>query len=113
MRDLHTAKRWLASTFLYVRLSQNPNHYKLDGDTLSWNLDDRIKQICDRDIRLLEETNLVCGDEQLKCTEYGDAMARYYIRYETMKSLLSLPPRAKMSEIVGNFLHFPPRLTNF
>ncbi|KAI9847145.1 MAG: Sec63, partial [Pleopsidium flavum] len=37
--DLRSAKKWLAGTFLYVRLKQNPDHYKLDGDTSSHNLE--------------------------------------------------------------------------
>ena len=36
----------------------------------------------------------------IKCTEFGDAMARYYVRFESMKGLLSLEPRSKMSDIV-------------
>lgn len=83
-----------------MRLAQNPNHYKLDGNTVGRNLDDRIEQICARDIGLLQKTNLVSSSEKLKATEFGEAMARYYVKFETMKVLLSLEPRAKMSEIV-------------
>ncbi|KAI4136004.1 MAG: hypothetical protein LQ347_000181 [Umbilicaria vellea] len=101
VNDLHTAKRWLAGTFLYVRLAQNPSHYKLDGNTVGRNLDDRIEQICVRDIALLQETNLVTFSAKLSGTEFGEAMARYYVRFETMKILLSLGPRAKMSEILS------------
>lgn len=39
--------------------------------------------------------------DKIKCTEFGDAMARYYVKFETMKGLLSLEPRAKMSDIVS------------
>ncbi|KAL8971707.1 MAG: hypothetical protein Q9197_003139 [Variospora fuerteventurae] len=86
IHDLHTAKRWLAGTFLYVRLGHNPAHYKLDGDATNLNLDDRIERICHRDVDLLVEAQLVVGvGEKLKCTEFGDAMARYYVKFETMK----------------------------
>lgn len=81
-------------------MAQNPSHYKLDGDIVGRNLDDRIEQICVRDIGLLQETNLVTSSAKLSGTEFGEAMARYYVRFETMKVLLSLKPRAKMSEIV-------------
>ena len=40
-------------------------------------------------------------DAKIKCTEFGDAMARYYIRFGTMKVLLSLESKSKMSEIVS------------
>ncbi|KAL8917100.1 MAG: hypothetical protein Q9208_008139 [Pyrenodesmia sp. 3 TL-2023] len=100
--DVHTAKRWLAGTFLYVRLGHNPAHYKLDGDAANLNLDDRIERICQRDIDLLLEAQLgTRAGDRIKCTEFGDAMARYYVKFETMKGLLSLEPRSKMSDILS------------
>ncbi len=100
--DVYTAKRWLAGTFLYVRLGQNPDHYKLDGDAIDQNLDDRIERICRRDIALLEDLNLVaCSNGRLKSTELGDAMTRYYVQFKTMQILLQLGPRSKLSDIVG------------
>ncbi|KAI4195106.1 MAG: hypothetical protein LQ346_003530 [Caloplaca aetnensis] len=102
IHNLHTAKRWLAGTFLYVRLGHNPAHYKLDGDATKLNLDDRIERICQRDIDLLLEAQLVTwAGDRIKCTEFGDAMARYYVKFETMKGLLSLEPRSKMSDILS------------
>lgn len=106
--DLHSAKRWLAGTFLAVRLGHNPDHYKLDGDSRNLSLDERIERICQRDLRLLEDNDLLCtkGTEaKLKCTEFGDAMARYCIKFETMRILLSLGPKPKISEIVCLLFH--------
>lgn len=99
--DMRSAKRWLAGTFLCVRLGKNPDFYKLDGDAPDHNLDRRIEVICKRDVGLLEETRLVTCAEKLNCTEFGDAMSRYYVKFETMQGLLSLSPRSKMSDIVS------------
>ena len=99
--DVYSAKKWLAGTFLFVRLRQNPNHYKLQGDPQTRDENERLEQICERDIKLLQEIDLVTADERMKCTEFGDAMARYYVRYETMKIFLSLPRKPKISEIVS------------
>ena len=99
--DMRSAKRWLAGTFLYVRLNRNPSFYKLDGDAPEHDLDYRIERICRRDIGLLQETDLITSSEKLCCTDFGDAMARYYVRFETMKGILSLEPRSKMSDIVS------------
>ena len=104
VHDLQSAKQWLKGTFLYTRLSQNPDHYRLDGDASGLNLEDRIERICERDISLLQDTNLVSLHGRLKSTEFGDAMARCYIKFETMKHILSLEPGAKLSEIVRKFL---------
>ena len=100
--DLYTAKKWLAGTFLYVRLGLNPEHYKLDGDAEVPNLDDRIERICRRDLELLEKTQLMASGDRLRATEFGEAMARYYVKFKTMQVFMRLQPRSKMSEIVSS-----------
>jgi ATP-dependent DNA helicase HFM1/MER3 len=101
--DIPTAKKWLGGTFLFVRLRRNPNHYKLKGKESArcWDENELLEQICDKDLKLLQDVNLVSSEGKLKCTEFGDAMARYSIKFETMKVVLSLPPKAKSSEIVS------------
>ena len=100
--DVQTAKKWLEGTFLYVRLSQNPGHYKLDGVAVDSNLDNRIERICARDVLLLEDSNLIkYTGSKFTATELGDAMARYYVEFETMQFLLGLEQRAKISDIVS------------
>lgn len=99
--DLASAKRWLASTFFFVRLSRNPNHYRLKEDVSSRNDDELLEQICLKDVALLQGADLVTKEAELSCTEFGDAMAKYYVRFETMKIFLSLAPKAKLSEIVS------------
>ncbi|KAI9811215.1 MAG: Sec63 [Pycnora praestabilis] len=101
VNDLYSAKRWLAGTFLSVRLQQNPDHYKLEGDTRGGDLDERIEQICNRDIELLQSCNLITTEGRFSSTGFGDAMSRYYIKYETMKIFLALKPKARMSEILS------------
>ncbi|KAL8888722.1 MAG: hypothetical protein Q9215_003906 [Flavoplaca cf. flavocitrina] len=102
IHSLYTAKRWLSGTFLYVRLKQNPAHYRLDGEATQSDLEDRIERVCQRDIDLLLDTQLVTDEgDRIKCTEFGDAMARYYVKFETMKGLLNLEPRSKMSDILS------------
>ena len=100
--DIYTAKKWLAGTFLYVRLRLNPEHYKLDGDAEVPNLDHRIERICRRDLELLEKTQLTLSGDRLKATEFGEAMARYYVKFKTMQVFMRLQPRSRMSEIVSS-----------
>lgn len=110
--DIPSAKRWLAGTFLFIRLGQNPNHYKIDGDALDQSLDDRIERICLRDVGLLLNTNLVTSDGKLKSTEFGDAMTRYYVKFLTMQALLRLEPRSKTAQIVSRFTANMDELTS-
>lgn len=99
--DLGSARRWLASTFLFVRLSRNMSYYRLKEDVTSRDDEELLGKICSRDVALLHEADLVSIEPKLRCTEFGDAMARYYIKFDTMKVLLMLAPKAKISEIVS------------
>lgn len=83
--DVDSAVRWLAGTFLFVRLRRNPKHYQLKEGARKNDEDEMLRQICEKDIKLLQETGLVAS-ERLKSTPFGDAMARYYVRFDTMKT---------------------------
>jgi len=85
---------------MFVRLKANPQHYRLEGDTGGDSLGDRLERICVQAIELLINHDLVIDGSRLKATEYAHAMARYYVSFESMKVLMSLPPGAKTSEIV-------------
>ena len=94
---------WLSSTFLHVRLSQNPAHYKLDGNNVNFDLDRRVELICTRDMSLLQGAELIVTSSTIRPTDFGNAMARYCINFNTMKAIRKLPHGAKISEIVCVF----------
>lgn len=98
--DVQSATKWLAGTFLFVRLRRNPTYYRLKEGASQEDEDEMLRQICEKNIKLLQECGLV-GTEKLCSTEYGDAMARWYIRFETMKKLLSLKAQADKTQIVS------------
>ena len=106
--NLETATKWLAGTFLFVRLRRNPTYYKLKEGASEEDEDELLREICEKDIQLLRSCGLV-ENERFHSTEFGDAMARYYIRFETMKILLSLKTNATISQIVS-FLQSNVRL---
>ncbi|KAK4519788.1 Serine/threonine-protein kinase [Mucor velutinosus] len=84
-----TALKWLQSTFLYVRLLKNPEHYKLNQDSISSNT--ILQEICVKDLELLQYHNLIQKsptDATLKATPFGVAMDVYYIRFPTMVGLM-------------------------
>ncbi|PKX95012.1 putative DEAD/DEAH box DNA helicase (Mer3) [Aspergillus novofumigatus IBT 16806] len=98
--DVDSAVRWLAGTFLFVRLRRNPKHYHLKEGATKDDEDEMLRQICEKDIKLLQETGLIASD-RLKSTPFGDAMARYYVRFDTMKTLLALKPHATISQVLA------------
>ena len=104
--DVDSAVRWLAGTFLFVRVRRNPTHYKLKEEANQDDEDEMLRQICEKDIKLLQDTDLVSKGEILRPSLFGEAMARYYIRFETMKILLPLKRGASVCQIVREFLDF-------
>ncbi|KAH2544902.1 hypothetical protein KXW97_001735 [Aspergillus fumigatus] len=98
--DVDSAVRWLAGTFLFIRLRRNPKHYQLKERATKDDEDEILRQICERNIKLLQETGLVASDH-LQSTPFGDAMARYYVRFDTMKTLLALKPHATVSQVLS------------
>ncbi|PWY88402.1 DEAD/DEAH box DNA helicase [Aspergillus heteromorphus CBS 117.55] len=98
--DIDSAIRWLAGTFLFVRMRRNPTHYQLKEDADKDDEDEMLRRICEKDIKLLQECGLV-STKCLKSTKFGDAMARYYVRFETMRTLLTLKPHSSMSQILA------------
>ncbi|KAF2276928.1 P-loop containing nucleoside triphosphate hydrolase protein, partial [Westerdykella ornata] len=99
--DLAAARNWLSKTFFYVRLRKNPSYYKLEGARSGQHIDEQLDDICLRDLSLLQEANLVEGDRRFRCTQFGEAMARYYVKFETMQIIIGLPPKAQISEILS------------
>ncbi|KAI1004895.1 ATP-dependent DNA helicase [Podosphaera aphanis] len=100
VKDLHQAKTWITKTFLSVRMRQNPRYYQITGVSESGDTDQRLEKVCERDINLLQEHNLVKNEEKLTCTEYGEAMCKYMVQFETMKLLLGIPKQAKTEQIL-------------
>ncbi|TVY57869.1 ATP-dependent DNA helicase MER3 [Lachnellula cervina] len=109
VNSLYKAKTWLSGTFLAVRMRQNPNYYNIDGIPPGQDTDKRLEQVCERDIKLLQDSELITSGGRISCTEYGEAMSRYMVQFETMKLLLSIPKHAKTEEI----LHILCQATEF
>ncbi|EED17429.1 DEAD/DEAH box DNA helicase (Mer3), putative [Talaromyces stipitatus ATCC 10500] len=99
--DIQSAVKWLAGTFLFVRLRRNPTRYKLKENADRRDEDEMLQQICEKNVKLLQDAELVVRGGAFKSTPWGEAMARYYIKFETMKIILGLPPRTKTSEILS------------
>ncbi|PNS21171.1 ATP-dependent DNA helicase MER3 [Sphaceloma murrayae] len=98
--DVSSAVRWLQGTFLYVRLLANPDHYKLE-DGLECSPTESLERFCDRAMELLEAHDLLNSNPILRQTDYGAAMARYYVSFETMKSIAAIGAKPKIAELLS------------
>ena len=101
INDVSSARQWLASTFLNVRLQRNPKYYDLDSEEDSNGSDDALLKWCEKDLNLLLDAELIEDNGFLRCTEYGDAMARYCVKFETIKAFMAVPPKAKVPEVLN------------
>lgn len=102
---MESAKSWLRSTFLYVRLKHNPAHYKLEQKGEPKDINRSLEEICEKNLNLLSESSLIFNKESgLRCSELGDAMARYYIKFGTMQMILALEGKARVPEVVSKLL---------
>lgn len=98
--SLESAKSWLRSTFLHVRLQQNARYYDAESDNRFTNPEDVLSAWCERDLALLEESDLVRDNGTLRCSEYGEAMAKYCVKLQTMQAFMALRAKAKISEVL-------------
>lgn len=105
--DSFSANSWISRTFLSVRLGRNPDYYRLDNHSRGLSARAHLERICRAGIKSLQETGLVSGGNKLLPRESGEAMARYYVHFDTMKTFLGLPAKAKISEIVCLFTQVP------
>lgn len=102
-QDIPKAKEWLKGTFLAVRLDRHPAYYKLEETGfLTDPLDDRLEKICETDISKLQQTGLVTDEATFHSTDYGRAMSRYVIRFNSMQRILQIPQAAKMEQVVSS-----------
>jgi ATP-dependent DNA helicase HFM1/MER3 len=113
IHNLPSAKTWLGGTFLSVRLRRNPNYYQLTrGTTAASQVDDKLEEICERDIKQLQDSGLVADQDTFRCTEYGLAMSKYMVQFNTMKLLLQIPRGVGMESLVRTLVRPPATLAD-
>ncbi|KAI1303806.1 hypothetical protein F5Y03DRAFT_384989 [Xylaria venustula] len=100
IQDMQTAKKWISGTFLSVRLQQSPSLYNLQHVHNAAGAEERMEEWCEHEVKLLQDHGLVTEHIPLTCTEYGQAMSKYMIQFDTMKLLLSIPRAAKIEEML-------------
>lgn len=106
-QDNAGAKLWLKGTFLSVRLHQNPRYYgELIGEKSSLGakssktVEEQLEEICQTAITNLRDISLIKGNARFQHTDYGRAMSKYMIRFDTMKMILEIPKGATSKYLV-------------
>lgn len=98
--DLESAKKWVCSTFFYVRCSSNPGLYGIASHNGA--MEETVEEKCITVIESLKREGLVQDvGGRLQNTAYGNATARYCVRLQTMSRILNTPGDAKLKDIVS------------
>ncbi|XP_057813245.2 DExH-box ATP-dependent RNA helicase DExH17 isoform X2 [Cryptomeria japonica] len=101
--NISLAIEWLKCSFLYIRIRQNPEHYGIKKGTTSEQLEKRLKEICVQNVNELACFGMVLTDEYgftLKPLEPGRLMAKYYLRFDTMKEIMQTPQKCSVEDLI-------------
>ncbi|KAJ8921892.1 hypothetical protein NQ315_008525 [Exocentrus adspersus] len=89
---------YLTWTFLYRRLTQNPNYYNLQGVTHR-HLSDHLSELVENTLSDLEQSKCISVEDDMDCVplNLGMIAAYYYINYTTIELFsLSLNSKTKI-----------------
>ncbi|KAK6638558.1 DEIH-box ATPase [Polyplax serrata] len=89
---------YLTWTFLYRRLTQNPNYYNLQGVTHR-HLSDHLSELVETTLNDLEQSKCISVEDEMDCLplNLGMIAAYYYINYTTIELFsLSLNSKTKI-----------------
>lgn len=89
---------YLTWTFLYRRLTQNPNYYNLQGVTHR-HLSDHLSELVENTLSDLEQSKCISVEDEMDCLplNLGMIAAYYYINYTTIELFsLSLNNKTKI-----------------
>ncbi|KAF5277172.1 hypothetical protein FQR65_LT03878 [Abscondita terminalis] len=82
------AVQWVTTTYLYVRAGKNPKHYGIPIGLTSLEIDKKLLEMCLIQIHKLARSGMLIIDQndgQVKPTDLGTIMAKYYVALDTMK----------------------------
>ena len=93
---------WITWTFLYRRLTQNPNYYNMQGITPE-HINDHLSELVENTCEELEKAKCltVVDEVDLQPLEVGIIAHHYYVKCSTLETYLnSLTPNSKIRGIV-------------
>ncbi|KAK9389709.1 Sec63 Brl domain-containing protein [Lipomyces mesembrius] len=102
INDIESAKGWLRSTFLYVRMKKNPSQYNIGITGPSKTIEDSLDQLCTENIARLQISKIVETSDrnELVSTIYGRSMALFYIQFQTMLNFMNTGAGMSISDIL-------------
>ncbi|KAH8090393.1 hypothetical protein HD553DRAFT_3646 [Filobasidium floriforme] len=117
IRSLSDGHQWIQSSFLYVRIQQNPKHYAAALATKgehSMNWQQALDDFVNSAVEQLSKDGLVETDDgadvvedynlrSVASTKLGDVMSACVLRLPTMQKILAMPKNATFEELLSLF----------
>eukprot|EP00455_Lapot_gusevi_P039579 TRINITY_DN443_c0_g2_i2.p1 TRINITY_DN443_c0_g2~~TRINITY_DN443_c0_g2_i2.p1 ORF type:complete len:1189 (+),score=464.92 TRINITY_DN443_c0_g2_i2:195-3569(+) len=111
IETVQDAVDYLTWTFLYLRLTQNPNYYNLQGVSHR-HLSDHLSELVEATLADLEQSKCISIEDETELAplNLGMIAAYYYIKYTTVElfssSLTAKTKRKALLEILANASEF-------
>ncbi|KAK9719764.1 ATP-dependent DNA helicase MER3 [Basidiobolus ranarum] len=103
--SVEEAIKWLKSTFLYVRIKSNPEHYMVEAKfKAQQNSEKALEGIGVNGLASLDKNGLVemnLTTSKIIATAFGKCMAKYYIKLGTMVHICKMTWGASVRELVS------------
>ncbi|XP_061587436.1 probable ATP-dependent DNA helicase HFM1 [Cololabis saira] len=101
--DVNMALDWIRSTFLYIRALKNPSHYGFSTQLDRYGIEGKLQELCLKNLNSLSSIDVITMDEDIniKTTEAGRLMARYYVAFETMKQFTNVAGTETLADLIN------------
>ncbi|XP_061796981.2 probable ATP-dependent DNA helicase HFM1 isoform X1 [Nerophis lumbriciformis] len=100
--DVNMALDWIRSTFLYIRALKNPTYYGFSADLDRCGIEAKLLELCLKNLNSLSTIGLISMDEDvnIKPTEAGRLMARFYVAFDTMQQFRKVSGTENLSDLI-------------
>ncbi|WVZ74587.1 hypothetical protein U9M48_022751, partial [Paspalum notatum var. saurae] len=106
--NVSLAIEWIKCSYLYIRIKKNPENYGVKRGIPQDLLEKQIQDICVEKIHELVEYGLIWTDEHaflLKPLEPGKLMAKFYLKFDTMKLIIKASSCCSLEDLLHIICH--------
>lgn len=102
VNSVEGALEWLKLTFFYTRFKNNPTAYDEIPYLANGGMDARLLRFVESKLRELTDFKLIeIKNGEYQCTQFGNAMTKHYILFDTMKMFVKCPRGLTVSDIIN------------
>jgi ATP-dependent DNA helicase HFM1/MER3 len=96
-----SAIEWLKSTFLAIRLSKNPEYYKILNSRETRSVQQLLESLVSQTVDTLSKYKLIRAiSGRLEKSNLGETMAKFYLKLNAMKEIVAMKLPASIKSII-------------